>query len=214
MQATLERQLAVPTAFSGHPFESSVPRRVERKGNNDLADGLRAGEEWAIREIQDRYQPLLVSTAIRYGLPEPDRPDYVQVVLYKVARAGARFREGDKALSSFLRKTVRHAAVDYFRARKRLKKQLEVSREPGEDSPSVGDARTPEQALLHRELVEVLDRLVAGEPDLAPQLKDYFSGERSQMEIAAEVGSRKRFRRALERIKTALAHYVQGKDVP
>jgi RNA polymerase sigma factor (sigma-70 family) len=214
MQATLDRRLALPTAFSGDPFEGTVPRRVEREGNNDLAEGLRAGKEWAIRAIQDRYQPLLVSTAIRYRLPEPDRPDYVQDVLYKVARAGARFRGDDQALSSFLRQAVKNAALDHFRARKRLKRRFEVNSEPDQDFSVPGDARTPEQALLGRELVEVLDRLVADEPELAPHLKDYLSGERSQMEIAAQVGSRKRFRRALERIKTALARYVQGEDVP
>lgn len=89
-----------------------------------LVEGLRAGEDWAYREVLHRYGPLLMGYAKRLVGDRDEAEEVVQDTVVAILQHIERF-EGRCSIRSWLFRIVHHKSIDYLRRTARFVKAPE-----------------------------------------------------------------------------------------
>jgi len=123
--------------------------------------GLKAGEEWAFREILDRYEVRIFRHAYRMVGRRADAEDLTQEIFLEVFRSIRHFG-GRSAFSTWLYRVAVNVCLE-FRRRRRMD---EVPFEEAE--LSLGDARAldPEEATIAGELQQKVRQAIQALPGI------------------------------------------------
>lgn len=126
--------------------------------DNDVAEGIRAGEETAFRTLFDRYAEPLLDFAFGFVGDEFVSEDVVQEVFINVWRNRARLNP-ELSLKAYLYKSVRNQALKVLRHAK-VERRAE-----GYLQSLYYTTDNPDEEYLHAELTVLLDRTIQELPE-------------------------------------------------
>jgi RNA polymerase sigma factor (sigma-70 family) len=172
----------------------------------ELARGLLAGEERAIRELVDRYGALVFTVANRI-LDDPARAEEVAQHTFVQAWRHADTFEPGRDFAPWLATIARRAAIDVLRREQRRPAEALEDADPG-DSNLVSLPPSAEQIEAVWAVRSAIDSL--GEPDREIVRLAHLEG-RSQEEISERLGMpvgtvKSRTHRAMRKLANRLAH--------
>lgn len=172
---------------------------MERGNNPDLQSlmtRLADGDRSAFHPAFEILWPVLRRFMARH-LSESDAEDAAQDTLLKIFRQVARFDSSRSAMAWVLGV----AGFEIRTARRRRQRRREAPAQEGDRDSRTDPGRTPEEAVLMRDLQETLrEALGALSPEDAETLKLYSQGHRPPVPAAT---FRKRVQRALARVRIA-----------
>src|SRR4051794_30088642 len=103
------------------PAPASAPPEGTRAADRELLRRMAAGDEGALGELYDRWQPLLHSLAMQVLGDADDAEEVLEETFWQAWRQAGRYDESRGAVSTWLTTMVRSRALDRARARRRVK---------------------------------------------------------------------------------------------
>jgi len=212
-----EDQLDAALSVKGQPMEERIlaqtaPISVEEQGP--------ASRPPSAKEVFEVYAPRVYSLALRLLGNQADAEDVTQEVFVQIIRKLATFR-GQSAFSTWLYRVTVNAALA-FRRKRALREEHYVP-DPGEDFREDGQhrrpirrwLRAPEQLVLDQEAHQVIERAIAGLPEIYRDVYVLADAEEfPNQEIAEMLGLsvpavKSRLHRARLLMRKALAPYFE-----
>lgn len=189
------------------------PARYQGANDEQLMDGVRAGDGQAVAVLYDRYNMLVFSLALRMLNDREGAEELVQEVFLRAWRQAGTYQPTLGRLSTWLLGITRNLAVDEMRKRgvrpqradgEAAQEQLEMLPSSEFDDPARQVGLADQRAEIQRAL-EVLPPAQRRVIELA-----YYSGL-SQSEIAAALGDplgtvKTRMRLATQKLREQLQH--------
>jgi RNA polymerase sigma-70 factor, ECF subfamily len=187
--------------------------------DEELIERLAGGDIAALDALYTRYARPVFSLALRILSDSADAEEVTQDVFERVWRHAPTFDAQRGRFGTWLLSMTHHVAID--RVRKRQRRPQQVAAQAVEwtapELPSPHDV--PESALRNVQ-AEQVRRALRSLPSSQQQAIElaYFGGL-SHLEIAAVLGDplgtvKARIRRGMDRLRSALEHYVtEGDDV-
>jgi RNA polymerase sigma-70 factor (ECF subfamily) len=149
---------------------------MDRTQDRQLIARLRAGDQAAVQDLEDRYGSRIYQLALRHMKNREDAEEVAQDVLMKVYRKVSAFR-GDAALSSWIYRITFNTAMSRLRT-SRLARAAERERERvlAADAGSEAHARStrqaadwsrmPDEFLLRRQLRDAVTTAIQELPEI------------------------------------------------
>lgn len=135
-------------------------KQLMQEDERELADGCRAGRDWARRELYDRFAGRLLAICLRYAGDRPTAEDLLHDAFIKLYGAFDRFTyRGPGSLRAWIERVTVNVALEWLRTRNRL------GCVPLDEGRALPDGAAPEAAEVERIPQEVLLRFVSELPD-------------------------------------------------
>ncbi|MCC6445693.1 MAG: RNA polymerase sigma factor [Armatimonadetes bacterium] len=128
--------------------------------DKEMMDGLKAGHEWAFRQLLDRYEVRMFQLAYRMLGCRADAEDAAQEIFLEVYRSIARF-QGRAAFSTWLYRVAVNVCLEFRRRRRRN----EVPLSGLENALSDGRDVDPEESAMVGELQQEVHKAILSLPE-------------------------------------------------
>jgi RNA polymerase sigma factor (sigma-70 family) len=197
---------SLPSTAVGLPA-AARPREVrvdDDESRPALEDAFRAGRPEAVRDLYDRYSPLVYTIARRSLGSVADAEDVTQQVFVRAWRSRSTFDPERGTLGSWLVGITRHQVTDRLAGRLR---DLRTADRAGHAAPPSGPAPVSEQVV---DAVVVADELGRLTPQVRAVVRLAFFDDLTHQQIAAVTGLplgtvKSHLRRGLDRLRRGWA---------
>jgi len=189
------------------------PARYQGANDEQLMEGVRAGDGQAVAALYDRYNMLVFSLALRMLNDREGAEELVQEVFLRAWRQAGTYQPTLGRLSTWLLGIARNLAIDEIRKRgvRPQRADGEAAQEQLDTLPS-SEFDDPAQQVSLADQREEIQRALAVLPPAQRRVIElaYYSGL-SQSEIAAALGDplgtvKTRMRLATQKLREQLQH--------
>ncbi len=137
-----------------------------------------SGDRGALGTLYDRHGPLMLGVGVKLVRDRTAAEDILHDVFLEVWRAAHQYDEARGSVRAWLLLRMRSRCLDFLKSAA-VKRRRPISEAPESIAPAAG-----EDALAHRELVEVLTKLKPAQREIVTL--SYFNGL-SSTEIASQL---------------------------